>query len=472
MKVAFLTLGCKVNYYETEKMKLQFEAAGHQIVSFSEQADAYVVNTCTVTNIADRKSRKMLHKARRINPSAVVVAAGCYVDSARKKGEETQGVDLFLSNRDKEKMVSLLEEYVNSGKSSVPGPGDAVGETGDVAHGGIQIQDAGKNRTGISAAAEREEHTRAYLKVQSGCNQYCSYCIIPYVRGELSSRADWEILQEAEQLAARGYRELVLTGIHLSSFGADRTGKKPDANSFLELAGKPLLALLQAVSKVDGIERIRLGSLEPRIITEEFAGELAAIPKLCPHFHLSLQSGCDDTLRRMNRHYTAEEYLEKLAVLRKHFVHPAITTDIIVGFPQESGEEFEATCRFVREAAFSRIHVFKYSRRQGTVADSMEGQLEESVKAERSDILLGIEAELEQEYQKYFLGREEQVLFEEMTEIRGGTYLVGYNERYVRVAAPVPGTENPSRHRAFCNMVVPVCITGNLTEDVLLARML
>ena len=446
MKIAFLTLGCKVNSYETEKMKRQFEDAGHQIVSFSEQADVYVVNTCTVTNIADRKSRKMLHRARRLNPEAVVVAAGCYVDSARQKGEKDESVDVFLSNQEKENMVALLENILQE-------------------RGGLS--DNQKTEDWISPAAASQEHTRAYIKVQNGCNQYCSYCIIPYVRGELFSRPDDEILQEIQQMADQGYHEVVVTGIHLSSFGVDRLQDKPDANSFLKLGGEPLLGLLRKISSIEGIERIRLGSLEPRIITEEFAEKLSEIPGICPHFHLSLQSGCDATLKRMNRHYTSGEYLNKVELLRKYFVHPAITTDIIVGFPQETEEEFAVTCDFAKKAGFAQIHVFKYSRRQGTQADKMDGQIAEPVKADRSDVLLAIERGLEKEYQKYFLGRVEDVLFEEITEVQGEEYLVGYNERYVRIAVPAKVVLQAENQ---CNRIIPVRIVGHLQEEILLAE--
>lgn len=445
MKIAFLTLGCKVNSYETEKMKVQFETAGHRIVSFSEKADVYVVNTCTVTNIADRKSRKMLHRARRLNQEAIVVAAGCYVDSARQKGEADESVDVFLSNQEKENMVTLVERIAQQK--------------------GIEISNERGTAANMSEAATQEEHTRAYLKVQNGCNQYCTYCIIPYVRGALVSRNDEDIIQEVKQLASKGYQEVVVTGIHLSSFGVDREEKKPDADSFLKLEGKPLLKLLRSVSQVEGIERIRMGSLEPRIITEDFARELSEIPGICPHFHLSLQSGCDSVLKRMNRHYTAKEYFQKVEILRKYFKHPAVTTDIIVGFPQESGEEFQTTCDFAEKIGFAQIHVFKYSRRQGTIADGMDDQVPEPVKGERSDILLEIERELEQTYQSYFMGREEEVLIEEISVIQGEKYLTGYNERYVRIAVPVKNTPDAE---ARCNTIATVHIIGQITKDILL----
>lgn len=443
LRVAFLNLGCKVNYYETEKMKEQFGERGHMVVSFEEEADIYIVNTCTVTNIADRKSRKMLHRARRMNGDALVVAAGCYVDSARRRGKSVngdeagiiEGVDFFIGNDEKERLVEILENAVRDRDSQ------AVGKK--------------------SEAAQKEEHTRAYLKVQDGCNQFCTYCIIPYVRGPLASKPESEVVAEVERLAGQGVQEVVLTGIHLSSYGVDFTEKK----SFLELEGRPLLSLVEAVGQVPGIQRIRLGSLEPRIITPAFAEELSRQKKVCPHFHLSLQSGCDETLKRMNRHYTEKEYLEKLEILRKYFVHPAITTDIIVGFPGETEEEFAVTCEFARKAQFAKIHVFKYSRRQGTMADAMEGQVPEQVKAQRSDTLIQIGRELERAYCAPFSGQDTLVLMEEIADVQGKEYFVGYNERYVRVAVPV---EDRAEAERLCNQIVSVRLSGQEMEGICL----
>lgn len=447
MKIAFLTLGCKVNSYETEKMKIQFETEGYEIVSFSEKADVYVVNTCTVTNIADRKSRKMLHRARRMNPDAVVVAAGCYVDSAREKGEEDESVDLFIGNEDKEKMIAMVEEnlekrgIINREKC----PDHSMGE--------------------MSEKAENELHTRAYIKIQNGCNQYCSYCIIPYVRGKLESRTEEDILSETKKLAAAGFHEIVLTGIHLSSFGVDRGFEKIDANSFVKLQGKYLLELLQKMAQIPGIERLRLGSLEPRIITEEFVKKLSQIPEVCPHFHLSLQSGCDATLKRMNRHYSSEEYLRGVEILRKYFKEPAITTDIIVGFPGETEEEFQTTCDFAEKMSFAQIHVFKYSRRHGTVADRMEDQVDEQIKNIRSDKLLVVEHNLEKQYQNKFINRLQKILIEEPVVVENRKYLVGYNERYVRIAVPY---EEGKCDESLCNSMIEVHVEGFLNEDILL----
>lgn len=445
MRVGFLTLGCKVNSYETEKMKIKFEEQGHTVVAFEEKADVYIVNTCTVTNIADRKSRKMLHRAKRRNPDSLVVAAGCYVDSADKKGEKDSSVDLFVTNAMKEDLVAFVVEAMKE-RNIVP----------------MQVtEEEFEKEHHMTKEAMAQKHTRAYLKVQNGCNQYCTYCIIPYVRGPLSSKPVEDVVYEVEQLAKDGIQEVVLTGIHLSSYGVDLT----ECKNFLELEGRMLLKLIQNVAKVDGIERIRLGSLEPRIITKNFLEELSQIPEVCPHFHLSLQSGCDQTLRRMNRHYSADEYEEGVKMIRAYFKHPAITTDIIVGFPQETEEEFEATCAFARRIAFAQIHVFKYSRRQGTMADAMTGQVDETIKNQRSEKLIGIEKELEKEYQKYFIGKKEEVLLEEVQLIEGREYVVGYNERYVRIA--VSCTEMPDA-KERCNTIATVKIERHLTDEILL----
>lgn len=443
MKIAFLTLGCKVNSYETEQMKSRFEDAGYRIVAFSEQADIYLVNTCTVTNIADRKSRKMLHRARRMNPDAVVVAAGCYVDSAKQKGEVDEAIDLFLSNTEKDRVVELVEaalqqKIAEKAEKSCPE----------------------KDVTGVSAAALAEEHTRAYIQVQNGCNQYCSYCIIPYVRGPLTSKPVEQVREEVGKLAEQGIREVVVTGIHLSSYGVEGD----DARAFVKAQGKPLLGLLEAIGEVEGIRRIRLGSLEPRIITRKFVRRLAENEKICPHFHLSLQSGCDSVLDRMNRHYTTAEYQEKVEILREMYRHPAITTDLIVGFPQETEEEFQQTRKYAEQIGFAQIHVFKYSRRQGTVADQMKGQVSEQEKFARSDMLLQTQRELTQQYQDFFWGLVEEVLFEEITEIQGRSYLTGYTDTYVRVAVAVTGLKEAEKK---CNTFGLVRITGPLDASVL-----
>lgn len=434
LRIAFLTLGCKVNFYETEKMKEQFMYKGHTVVSFEEQADVYIINTCTVTNIADRKSRKMLHRARRMNGDALVVATGCYVNSSTRNPELDAGVDVFVENEEKQWLADIVEEVMQSRED--------LSQSEDVLPDG-----------NMSEAARDELHTRAYIKVQDGCNQYCTYCIIPYVRGKLKSRTQDDVVAEVEKIAEKGIQEIVLTGIHLSSYGLDLTDKR----SFLELDGKPLLALIEAVSQVTGIVRIRLGSLEPRVITEDFVKALADIDKVCPHFHLSLQSGCDETLRRMNRHYTVDEYLEKLDIIRKYYEYPAITTDIIVGFPGETEEEFDATCSFVRKAKFAQIHVFKYSRRRGTMAAAMEGQVPDEIKARRSSRLLMVGRELDWLYCSHFIGEKTDVLLEEVINTPIGNCVVGHNERYVRVRIFVRDREKAEK---MCNHLVTVRINS------------
>ena len=405
--VAFLTLGCKVNSYETEKMKEQFLLLGYTVKEFHDAVDVYVVNTCTVTNVADRKSRKMLHRARRLNENALVVAAGCYVDSAKEENLADELVDIWVSNKEKEQLADIVDKRLEK-----------------------ELQDAEPSCTDDSCRKRVKEHTRAYIKVQDGCNQFCSYCIIPYVRGRIRSRTESDIIEEIQQLAADGIKEVVITGIHLSSYGVDTAGEK----DFTKLKGMPLLHLIEKIAEVEGIERIRFGSIEPRVITEEFVKGLLAVKKVCPHFHLSLQSGCDKTLQRMNRHYTTAEYKEQVGRLRRYFKNPAITTDVIVGFPQESDEEFADTKRFLEEIAFAQMHIFKYSRRKGTTADKMEGQVDEQIKNIRSEELLCLEQELFENYRKQFMGQREEVLFEESVMIGEQLYDVGYTKHYVRVA--------------------------------------
>ncbi len=421
MKAAFLTLGCKVNYYETEKMIADFKKRGFEVTDFDDGADVYVINTCTVTNIADRKSRKMLHRAKRRNPSSIVVAVGCYVESSAAEGEKDAAIDLALFNQDKsdvaEKVISYLE---SAGMAEKHVAADGKAEKAEANAPGSADGNGGR--------------TRRYIKVQDGCNQFCSYCTIPYVRGGgiLSSREEYPILEEVRQAADMGYKEVVITGIHLSSFGVQSTA----SNGFVQQKGAPLAALLQKINEIDGIERIRMGSLEPRIICDEFLDGLSAADKLCPHFHLSLQSGCDETLRRMNRRYTTEEYRESCGRIRSRFEHPAITTDVIVGFPGETEEEFEATRKFVNEIALAGIHVFPYSVRYGTKAARMDGQISPETKRRRTELLIADAAALKAAYAGWFVGRTEKVLFEEVREFGGRRFLTGHNERYVVIGAP------------------------------------
>ena len=410
MRTAALhNLGCKVNSYETEAMQQLLEEAGYKIVPFHEKADVYIINTCSVTNIADRKSRQMLHRAKKQNPEAVVVAAGCYVQAAAEELKADLAVDVIIGNNKKQDLVSILEEYFQ--------------DQNDSSHV-IEINETHEyERLTIHKIAD---HTRAFLKVQDGCNQFCSYCIIPYTRGRVRSRRPEEVVAEMRELAAAGYREVVLTGIHLSSYGVD----------FKEEEKENLLSLIRQVHEVEGICRIRLGSLEPRIITEEFAKALSGLSKFCPHFHLSLQSGCDETLKRMNRHYTTEEYKRGCDILRRYFDHPAITTDVIVGFPGETEEEFSETKAFLEQIGFYEMHIFKYSRRAGTRADRMPDQVPEQVKSARSEALLALEKQMSRAYRESFLGKKKEVLLEEKTEIGGQEYMIGHTMEYVKAVVP------------------------------------
>lgn len=414
-KAALHNLGCKVNAYELEAIQQMLEQQGYEIVPFAPGADIYIINTCTVTNIADRKSRQMLHKAKKMNPDAVVVACGCYVQAAGEKLEQDSAIDLVVGNNKKKEIPAILKEYFREKEEGRSGSGTWVT---DMTH----------NREYETLSISRTaEHTRAFIKVQDGCNQFCTYCIIPYARGRVRSRRPEDVLEEVRRLAESGCQEVVLTGIHLSSYGVD-----------LE-EGQNLLALIRTIHAVDGIRRIRLGSLEPGIITEEFAEAIAALPKVCPHFHLSLQSGCDTVLERMNRRYRSEEYMEKCRLLRRVYDRPALTTDVIVGFPGETEEEFEASRAFVEEVNFFETHIFKYSRREGTRAAAMPDQIPEQEKTRRSHILLELDAQRRQEYMESFLGEEKEVLLEEKVELDGKKWWVGYTREYLKAIVPDDG---------------------------------
>lgn len=431
--VAFLTLGCKVNSYETDGMKRLFSEAGYEIKDFEEQADVYIINTCTVTNIADRKSRQMLHRAKKKNPDSVVVAVGCYVQAAAETIEEDEAIDLVIGNNKKNQIVAILEEYFGNTELREA------------------LVDIGKEQEfeELSHGAGGEK-TRAYIKVQDGCNQFCSYCIIPYARGRVRSRKLKEVVNEVARLVKEGYQEVVLTGIHLSSYGID----------FEE--DITLLTLIQTISTIEGLKRIRLGSLEPRIITEEFVDTLKNNPLICPHFHLSMQSGCTETLKRMNRRYTADEFYEKCQLLRSGFNQPAITTDVIVGFPGETEEEFEKTKAFVQNVAFAQMHVFKYSKRKGTKAAIMENQVPEDIKHRRSIELLAIEQQMRQAYQQQFIGQQQKVLIEESVILDGITYQIGHNERYQKLAIQT--------EKDLTNQIIEVTVLRSLTEELLLCE--
>lgn len=430
-KAALHNLGCKVNAYETEAMQHLLEEAGYEIVPFTQKADVYVINTCSVTNMADRKSRQMLHKAKKNNPDSIVVAAGCYVQTSEKEVLNDLSVDIVIGNDRKHDLVRLLEEY------SLDSVNDTVDDINDGKHDFEEL-----------FIDQTKEHTRAFIKVQDGCNQFCSYCIIPYARGRVRSRRFENVIAEVERLAANGFKEVVLTGIHLSSYGVD----------FEEATG--LLELIQAVNAVKGIERIRLGSLEPKIVTEHFASELSKLDKICPHFHLSLQSGCDATLKRMNRKYTTKEYERGCELLRKYFVHPAITTDVIVGFPGETEEEFEQTKAYLEHIHFYEMHIFKYSKRKGTRASVMPDQIDEQIKAARSEKLIALGHDMSKEFRKFYIGKNEEVLFEEKAVIGDKEYFVGYTKEYVKVAKKTD--ENLE------NQIVSGRISGMLTDEILL----
>lgn len=430
-KAALHNLGCKVNAYETEAMQHLLEEAGYEIVPFTQKADVYVINTCSVTNMADRKSRQMLHKAKKNNPDSIVVAVGCYVQTSEKEVLNDLSVDIVIGNDRKHDLVRLLEEY------SLDSVNDTVDDINDGKHDFEEL-----------FIDQTKEHTRAFIKVQDGCNQFCSYCIIPYARGRVRSRRFENVIAEVERLAANGFKEVVLTGIHLSSYGVD----------FEEATG--LLELIQAVNAVKGIERIRLGSLEPKIVTEHFASELSKLDKICPHFHLSLQSGCDATLKRMNRKYTTKEYERGCELLRKYFVHPAITTDVIVGFPGETEEEFEQTKAYLEHIHFYEMHIFKYSKRKGTRAAVMPDQIDEQIKAARSEKLIALGHDMSKEFRKFYIGKNEEVLFEEKAVIGDKEYFVGYTKEYVKVAKETD--ENLE------NQIVSGRISGMLTDEILL----
>lgn len=413
-RVALHNLGCKVNAYEIEAMQQLLEEAGYEIVPFEPGADIYVINTCTVTNIADRKSRQMLHKAKKMNPEAIVVATGCYVQTGGDKLEKDEAIDLVLGNNQKINIVEALAEYAEN----KPGHGSHVIKINQTK----EYEDLSIDHTA--------EHVRAYIKVQDGCNQFCTYCIIPYARGRVRSRNIESVLKEVHSLAEKGYKEVVLTGIHLSSYGVD----------FPEEKKETLLSLIRAVHEIEGIQRIRLGSLEPGIVTREFAEEIAALPKVCPHFHLSLQSGCDETLERMNRRYRSGEYRERCELLREVYGNPALTTDVIVGFPQESEEEFQKSYDFVDGIHFYETHIFKYSRRQGTKAAAMDGQLTEAEKARRSEKMIEMHHRHASDYEKSMIGKELEVLIEEEYTNDGRTWYLGHSREYIKTA--VPKSEN------------------------------
>ena len=435
-KIAFITLGCKVNLYDTEAMAELFTEKGYEVVDFEEYADVYLINTCTVTNLGDKKSRQMIRRAKRINPNSVVVATGCYAQVASEEVAKIEGINIVIGTKNRSEIVETVENYVTE-NGVVNNVSDIMGEK---EFEPLQI-------------SRLTNRTRAYIKIQDGCNQFCSYCIIPYTRGRIRSKNPEEVIEEVKNLAAQGYKEIVLTGIHLSSYGKD-------------LGTVNLLDVIKRIQQIEDVERIRLGSLEPRIITEEFVKELVKCDKVCPHFHLSLQSGCDQTLKRMNRKYTTEEYEEALNILRKYYEHPALTTDVIAGFVGETEEEFEKTRAYLEKINLYEMHIFKYSVREGTRAQKMSGHVPEQVKTERSEVLLSMAKRHKTAFEEWYVGRKEKVLLEEIVEKNGKKYFQGYTAHYVKVAVEL--TENDTKLEQ--NEVIVVDIQGFIDENLLYGK--
>lgn len=447
--VAFCTLGCKVNQYETDAMRGSFEAEGYEVKEFSQEASVYVINTCTVTNMADRKSRQMMHRAKKKNPDGIIVAVGCYVQAAKEQLEEDTLIDLVIGNNMKSQVVQIVEQYIQDNRHTE----DRDAYVADIAH---------SHEYETMHIETVSEHTRAYIKIQDGCNQFCSYCIIPYARGRVRSRKMEDILQEVRNLTANGYKEIVLTGIHISSYGLDFEHTADEQEDYGPFKNSALIDLIEALSGIEGLERIRLGSLEPRIITENFVRRLCKVPQICPHFHLSLQSGCDETLKRMNRHYTTVLYLEKCGILRQYFDRPSLTTDVIVGFPGETEEEFAQTERFLETVHFSDMHIFKYSKRRGTKAADMPNQIDPQIQSVRSEKLIALGERMKDDFLEACKDQEQIVLIEEETEIDGTKYMTGHSKNYIRCAFEMDGL--------VPNMVIKGTINSKLNEEFVFCK--
>lgn len=470
-KVAFHNLGCKVNSYEIEFLQQRFTENDFLIVPFDQKADIYVVNTCTVTNIADRKSRQMLHRAKANNKDSIVVAMGCYVQTNLDKAREDDGIDIIIGNTDKGRAYEIIMDYLSNNEVSNNGTSNcdskkADGVSKNTANNNNQIETAddiskaaANNNSKLEIAGDiskttvydeytltaTTEHTRVYIKIQDGCNQFCSYCAIPLARGRVRSRSIDNTVNEIKGLVANGYKEFVLTGIHLSSYKGEN--------------GELLIDVIEAVDKIEGVERIRLGSLEPRIITRDFLDRLVKVKSICPHFHLSLQSGSDTVLKRMNRHYTTDEFYEGVCLIREYFEHPAITTDVIVGFPGETEEEFICTRDYLNKVDFYEAHVFKYSRRQGTVADRLPNQHTEKTKSARSEILINDDDLRSKAFREYYIGKQVDFIVEEPVEIEGKRYMTGYTREYVRVVADIS--------EDLVGQIYSGTISGMLTDEIL-----
>lgn len=448
-RAAIVTLGCKVNQYETDAMRGSFEAEGYEVKEFSQEASVYVINTCTVTNMADRKSRQMMHRAKKKNPDGIIVAVGCYVQAAKEQLEEDTLIDLVIGNNMKSQVVQIVEQYIQDNRHTE----DRDAYVADIAH---------SHEYETMHIETVSEHTRAYIKIQDGCNQFCSYCIIPYARGRVRSRKMEDILQEVRNLTANGYKEIVLTGIHISSYGLDFEHTADEQEDYGPFKNSALIDLIETLSGIEGLERIRLGSLEPRIITENFVRRLCKVPQICPHFHLSLQSGCDETLKRMNRHYTTALYLEKCGILRQYFDRPALTTDVIVGFPGETEEEFAQTERFLETVHFSDMHIFKYSKRRGTKAADMPNQIDPQIQSVRSEKLIALGERMKDDFLEACKDQEQIVLIEEETEIDGTKYMTGHSKNYIRCAFEMDGL--------VPNMVIKGTINSKLNEEFVFCK--
>jgi len=425
-KVAFCTLGCKVNQYETNAMEEKFINDGYEIVDFEKKADIYVINTCTVTNMSDKKSRQMLRKAKQLNNNSIVVAVGCYAQVSKEKLEEMEEVDLILGNNEKIDIVKYVEEFEKQ----------KIIHIEDIIHQ-MEFLDFG--------TTTYMDKTRAVIKIQDGCDRFCSYCIIPYARGRVRSRKIENIICEIEALTAKGIKEVVLTGIHIASYGKDFKDNMT------------LIDLLERINSVKGLRRIRIGSLEPTIINEKFLERLSKLDKICHHFHLSLQSGCDETLKRMNRKYSTEEFKKVVNLLRKEYADVILTTDIIVGFPGETEEEFNKTYEFLKEISFYKMHVFKYSRRKGTKADSMENQILPQVQEERSKKILELSNDNQKMYNNKYIGKTVEVLFEEKEK----ECVKGHTKNYIMVSAKVDDIKK------YNNQILKVEIFDNTVEELI-----
>ena len=438
-KVAFHTLGCKVNIYETEAMQELMQKAGYSIVDFDDKADIYVVNTCSVTNMADRKSRQMLHKAKKDNPDAVIVAVGCYVQAAAKSIKQDEKIDIIIGNNMKNKIADIINDYYEHQDPNT------VDISGDFVLDISKIKEYEEFRV-----LKHKEHTRAFIKIQDGCNQFCSYCIIPYTRGRVRSRSIEEIEKEVRDLVNAGYKEVILTGIHISSYGLDFEEKIQ------------LIELVEKVAKVAGVERLRISSLEPRIITEEFVERLAKLDNFCPHFHLSLQSGSDNTLKAMSRRYDASEFKEGVRLIRKYFNMPALTTDIIAGFPGETEDDFTESLEYIRDIGFFELHVFPYSKREGTKAASMKETLSNKDKTRRVNLLLSMQEPIRRKFLEEKIGKEVEVLIESEFEHENKRYVLGHSKEYIKVALPYIEKAR--------NMIIPAKLISFIKDDIILGE--